>query len=213
MISTCISNPVTRLTDSNLDKILDTGYPTVLVVLNNFSNETLLKEITKNMAIVKKKFPADLWYYIADYSEKNVRIFVDLLRISSEMLPTAITFDGSAPKETNEVRKYLWNHGEINAENLELYIKDYYNNALPNYLASEPIPEQPLNEYGVYRVVSKNFPEVVLNSTGKDILLLLCTTFLPQCPPLIKMYDQLAKKLAHNENLLIAIIDPAANEI
>jgi len=213
LIATHMKNTPSLLTDKNLDRILDTGFPSVVIVLQDFSNSTLVDHLVNELNIARKQFPSDLWYFVTNFQEPNVKTFIDLLRVAPEMLPTIIIFDGSNAKDNNSVRKFLWNRGEINAQNMKAFIQDFYSNTLQFYLASEDVPAQPLNEFGVYKVVGKTFPELVLNSTGKEILLLLCTDYHDDCPKLLKIYNNVGRKLSGNEHLMVGTIDPASNEL
>jgi hypothetical protein len=193
LIINSIKNRVNTLTDANLDRILDTGFPSVVVILPDFSNDNLLKELMNEMDTARRHFPSDLWYFVANYNQSNVKIFIDLLRITPEMLPTVIAFDGSAPKDSNEIRKYIWNRGDINAANLKLFIQDLYNNALQIYLASEDIPTQPRGENGVYKFVGKNFAETVVKSRGKEIMILICTNYVKGCFQTAILFENVGK--------------------
>ncbi len=213
LIATHMKNSPSLLTDKNLDRILDTGFPSIVIVLPDFSNSTMVDHLVNELNIARKQFPSDLWYFVTNFQEPNVKAFIDLLRVTPEMLPTIIIFDGSNLKDNNSVKKYLWNRGEINVQNLKGFIQDFYNNNLQFYLASEEIPAQPINEFGVYKIVGKTFPELVLNSTGKEILLLLCTEYHDDCPKLFNIYNNVGRKLSANGHLIIGTIDPASNEI
>ena len=213
LIFTSIKNQVSRLTSVDLDRILDSGFPSILLVLQDFSNETSINHYKELMNTVRKKHPSDMWYFIANYNDTNVKFFIDLLRINQNMLPYVLIFDGSGPKDS-ELKKFIWNReSSIDVDNLNLFVQDFYNKSLTNYLASEDVPTQPINQHGVYKIVRHTFSDVVLNSSGKEILLLLCTGYHDDCPILLNRYNNLGDKLKNNEKLLIATLDPSINEI
>jgi len=61
-------------------------------------------------------------------------------------------------------------------------------------------------------VVGKSFNDIVLDTT-KDVLVEFYAPWCGHCKTLAPIYESLAKKLAHNKNLVIAKVDATANEI
>lgn len=61
-------------------------------------------------------------------------------------------------------------------------------------------------------VVGKNFREVVLDN-DKDVLVEFYAPWCGHCKKLAPIYEELAEKLAHNTNIVIAKCDATANEV
>ena len=76
-------------------------------------------------------------------------------------------------------------------------------------LKSEEIPAT--QEGPVYVLVGKSFDEIVMDPT-KDVLVEFYAPWCGHCKKLAPIYDELAQKLAHNKNLIIAKMDSTANE-
>ena len=99
--------------------------------------------------------------------------------------------------------------GEVNAQNILKFVDDWSNNKLSATLKSEEIPATQ-NE-PVYVLVGKAFDEVVLDNT-KDVLVEFYAPWCGHCKKIAPIFDELATKLAHNKNLIIAKMDSTANE-
>ena len=109
----------------------------------------------------------------------------------------------------NDLKKYNM-QGEITAENIMKFVEDWESGKLKPHLKSEEIPEKQ-EENGVYVLVGKAFNDVVMDPT-KDVLVEFYAPWCGHCKKIAPIYDELAKKLAHNKNLVIAKMDATANE-
>ena len=107
-----------------------------------------------------------------------------------------------------DLKKYNM-EGEVNADNIHKFIKDWSSDLLKPSLKSEEVPASQ-NE-PVYVLVGKAFDEVVLDKS-KDVLVEFYAPWCGHCKKLAPIYDELATKLAHNKNLVIAKMDSTANE-
>lgn len=77
-------------------------------------------------------------------------------------------------------------------------------------MKSEEIPAD--NSAPVKVVVGKSFDDIVLDET-KDVLVEFYAPWCGHCKALEPKYDELAQKLAYNNNLVIAKLDATANEV
>lgn len=99
--------------------------------------------------------------------------------------------------------------GEFTYEALEDFARKLVKNELEPYLKSQPIPQQ--NE-DVKVVVGKNFDEIV-NDNTKDVLIEFYAPWCGHCKSLAPKYDELAKKLNKEPNIVIAKMDATENDV
>lgn len=95
-------------------------------------------------------------------------------------------------------------------DNLEAFVTDFLDGKLEPYLKSEPIPAT--QDDAVKVVVAKNFDEIV-NDEGKDVLIEFYAPWCGHCKSLAPKYEELATKLAKEEDIVIAKMDATANDV
>jgi len=93
---------------------------------------------------------------------------------------------------------------------LEKFARDLAAGSLEPYLKSEPIPTS--NPDAVRTVVARNFDEIV-NDETKDVLIEFYAPWCGHCKSLAPKYEELAKKLQNEDEIVIAKIDATANDI
>ena len=64
LILNSISNKVTKLTDNHLDRLVDTGFPTIMVILNDSLNQSYVEHVTDCLQSARKLYPIIFWYFI-----------------------------------------------------------------------------------------------------------------------------------------------------
>ncbi|CAF0757481.1 unnamed protein product [Rotaria sp. Silwood1] len=94
-------------------------------------------------------------------------------------------------------------------ELLEDFARKVVNDDLEPYIKSQPIPEQTGD---VKVVVGKNFNEIV-NDKSKDVLIEFYAPWCGHCKSLAPKYDELAKNLRKEPNLVIAKMDATENDV
>lgn len=99
--------------------------------------------------------------------------------------------------------------GEITTQNILRFVEDWQGKKLSASLKSEEIPAK--QEGPVYVLVGKSFDEIVMDPT-KDVLVEFYAPWCGHCKKLAPIYDEVAQKLSHNKNLIIAKMDSTANE-
>jgi protein disulfide-isomerase A1 len=126
-------------------------------------------------------------------------------------------FLGITPKDTNSVRIIKFAAGNllkfkldtVTEEALTQFIQDWKNDKLTAYFKSENIPES--NNEPVKVIVGNSFEDIIINS-DKYVLLEAYAPWCGHCKQLEPIYTELATKLAHNSDLVIAKMDATANE-
>jgi len=98
---------------------------------------------------------------------------------------------------------------DISKTGIDQAIDNFKNDRLTAYFKSADIPET--NDEPVKVVVGNSFEDLVINN-DKFVLLELYAPWCGHCKQLDPIYTELAAKLAHVENLVIAKMDATANE-
>jgi protein disulfide isomerase family A protein 3 len=94
-------------------------------------------------------------------------------------------------------------------EALEEFARNVAKGTLEPYLKSQPVPEQTED---VKVIVAKNFDEIV-NDNSKDVLIEFYAPWCGHCKSLAPKYDELAKKLKKESNIVIAKMDATENDV
>ncbi|KAM3147268.1 hypothetical protein pb186bvf_000519 [Paramecium bursaria] len=118
-------------------------------------------------------------------------------------IPNIMLFD----QATNGKFKF---QGEINADSIRQFVESFFDGRLTRYMKSEEIPAS--NDDPVKIVVGKNFQDLVLNN-DKDVLIEFYAPWCGHCKQLAPIYEELAKELSVNPNIVIAKCDATGNEI
>jgi len=100
--------------------------------------------------------------------------------------------------------------GEITEESVNKFIDSWESGSLRAHFKSDEIPTT--QEGDVVVVVGKSFNDIVMDDK-KDVLVEFYAPWCGHCKKLVPIYDELAKNLRHNTNLVIAKVDSTANEV
>lgn len=166
----------------------------------NAENTAQLDEIVTNIA---KKYKGKLQVLTTGITEGLETRLAEYIGVTAEDLPTLRIHDTRV-----DLKKYNLD-GEITAESAEKFVEDWLSGSLRPHLKSEEVPAT--QDEPVYVLVGKEFDKVVLDSE-KDVLVEFYAPWCGHCKSLAPIYDELATKLKHNKNLIIAKMDATANE-
>ena len=106
--------------------------------------------------------------------------------------------------------KYRYDKDEINKENLKSFIERVQAGEVEQFLKSAPIPET--NDDAVKVVVGKSWKEMVMDSE-KEVLVKFYAPWCGHCKSLAPHYENAAKKIAGNPNILLVKVDSTENEV
>lgn len=98
---------------------------------------------------------------------------------------------------------------KVTVESLTKFVEDFQEGKLKTYLKSEKPIEN--DTAPVKTIVGDNFDDLVVEN-DRYVLLEVYAPWCGHCKQLIPIYDELAKKVAHNKNLVIAKMDGTGNE-
>jgi protein disulfide-isomerase A1 len=106
--------------------------------------------------------------------------------------------------------KYNYDLDDITKDNLADFVSRVQEGKVQQFLKSAPIPED--NGDAVKVVVGKNFKEVVLDSE-KEVLVKFYAPWCGHCKTLAPHYEEAAKLLSNNPNVLLVKVDSTENEV
>lgn len=111
---------------------------------------------------------------------------------------------------SNKQAKYRFDSEEVTSDNLAAFIEKVKNGEIEPFLKSAPVPET--NDEPVKVVVGKTWKEFVLDSE-KEVLVKFYAPWCGHCKSLAPHYDEAAKRLAANPNILLVKVDSTENEV
>jgi len=127
----------------------------------------------------------------------------EYIGVTQDDLPTVRIADSR-----QDLKKYNM-RGEVTVENILSFVRDWESGKLSASLKSQEIPAT--QDESVYVLVGKSFDTVVLDDS-KDVLVEFYAPWCGHCKKIAPIFEEVAKKLSHNKNLVIAKMDSTANE-
>ena len=106
--------------------------------------------------------------------------------------------------------KYRFDSDDITSENLASFIDRINKGEVEPFLKSAPIPES--NDEPVKVIVGKSWNDLVM-SHEKEVLVEFYAPWCGHCKQLAPHYDEAAKRLANNPNIMLAKVDSTENEV
>lgn len=171
----------------------------------NESEESLTA--LENFAVVAKEFKSQVIFTFSKPNDESGLFsrLAEYVGASTNDLPNVMLMNPQ-----NENAKYRFEQKELSVDNLRKFVSDFLAGNLQRYMKSEDIPEK--NDDPVKVLVGKQFQELVIDNT-KDVLVEFYAPWCGHCKQLAPIYEELAKSLAANPNILIAKCDATANEV
>lgn len=139
----------------------------------------------------------------SDITSKDQKAFADELGVSAEIMPIILLLN---PKDG---KKYIMKAKKINSNTIRKFINDWQNGNAEVFIKSEEVPEY--QNSPVITVVGKTFDQIVKDPT-KDVLIEFYAPWCGHCQKLAPVYEELARTLSNNTNLVIAKMDATKNE-
>jgi len=106
--------------------------------------------------------------------------------------------------------KYVYDYDDVTVENLKSFAERISTGEVDPFLKSAPIPES--NDEPVKVVVGKQWDELVMNHE-KEVLVKFYAPWCGHCKTLAPHYDEAAKRLANNPNIILVKVDSTENEV
>jgi protein disulfide-isomerase A1 len=180
------------------------GKATPGLFLYRDTNSENTAEFDKLFHTIATKLAGKIQVVITDIKEGLETRLAEYIGVTSADLPTVRIHD-----TRSDLKKYNM-QGEINETNVLDFVNQWQEGKLKATLKSEEIPEK--QEGDVVVLVGKSFEQIVMDPT-KDVLVEFYAPWCGHCKKIAPIYDELAAKLKHNTNLIIAKMDSTANEV
>jgi len=116
-------------------------------------------------------------------------------------------------KDPVKNQQYHFEQGELNREQLDQFIQQYFKNELKPFIHSEPIPER--QESSVIVIVGHSFNDVVIHNDN-DVLVEFYTQWCGPCKVMAPAYEKLAnlyKSGSEGSQVTVGKIDIEANDV
>jgi protein disulfide-isomerase A1 len=197
------SKPLAMKFDEKTAQLVFANFNSGLFLFRDSSaaNTPELERIIKQVA---SKTKGKLQVITTDIKQGLEIRLAEYIGVTSADLPCIKIADTRA-----ELKKYNF-QGEMNVDSIIRFVEDWESGKLKQFYRSQEIPE--MQTEPVYTLVAKNFDEVVMDPT-KDVLVEFYAPWCTHCKKFTPIYEELAKNLQHNPNLIIAKIDATSNEI
>ncbi|BFY97061.1 hypothetical protein BsWGS_00101 [Bradybaena similaris] len=98
----------------------------------------------------------------------------------------------------------------FSVESFEQFVRAFLAGKIEPYIKSEPVPVS--NDAPVKVVVAKNFDDIV-NDETKDVLIEFYAPWCGHCKSLAPKYEEVARKLEKDKDIVIAKMDATANDV
>jgi len=209
ILSLYSKKPYGVLTEKESKVIMTKNDPILLLMYGKETKKEDYPKINEFMTEIAIKYRKDLQIFNSTLSSDAVYMMTQALRLKYEKLPILLLT--SLNKEKNHLIKYKLERANLTKNNVEKFIKDWKAGKLQPFLQSDDIPENPVDENGVYKVVGHTFDEF-LRQQNKDIILGICTKIYKKCSTFFERFGRVAKKLSSNSHIAFGTVDPYFNE-
>jgi protein disulfide-isomerase A1 len=166
-------------------------------------NSEKAAELDAIFTAIAAKVQGKIQVVITDITEGLETRLAEYIGVTSKDLPTVRIHD-----TRTDLKKFNMD-AEITEANILDFVNDWETGKLKANLKSEEIPQT--QDGDVIVLVGKSFQTIVFDDT-KDVLVEFYAPWCGHCKKLTPIYDELAKNLKHNKNLIIAKMDSTTNE-
>jgi len=218
LISKYKFEPYNELNDDLLDSVIDKAETSLIFIYSDEEtqgqNLTNAHNILREYAIENRR---NFHVFHAEAKNKGITVLVEVLNLRKEDMPLLLLTQKSEYKVSSELLdepeldKFRLDNFDLTRESVDQFVSDWRNGKLVPFLASEIIPENPYDKYGVYKVVGKTFDNFLLTK-GKDLILSICSPIIKRCKNFNQRLGRVVEKLKNNTELLFASVDPNFNE-
>jgi protein disulfide-isomerase A1 len=186
--------------EEKYDNLLFTrSIPGLFICVEKITDE--LRSIAE--AVAKANYRQELQVVLSTIEKNTDKKLLDHLNIKKEQRPIVKLADARI-----KLKIYRFT-GEITQQNLQKFIDNWNSNKIEAEIKSEDIPT---TQGPVIKVVGKTFKSIVKDPT-KDVLVKIYAPWCGHCKAIAPIYEDLAKAVSNNPNLIIADVDATANDM
>ena len=197
------SSPVVMSFDEKCAQLIF-GKSVAGLFLYRDKNSERTAELDALLQSVAQKVRGRIQVVITDIKEGLETRLAEYIGVTAADLPTVRIHD-----TRSDLRKYTM-EGEFTEENVLAFVDNWESGKLRATLKSEEVPATQSED--VYVLVGKSFNEVVMDPT-KDVLVEFYAPWCGHCKKIAPIYEEVARNLKHNTNLVIAKMDSTTNEV
>lgn len=173
----------------------------LLFINSSVESQVALVEETRAVA---RKYRGQLLFVTIDVTE-SVSHVLDYFGVTEQDVPTSRIVNITSGK------KFAIPSGDLSAKSLEELCREVLEGSASAYFKSEEIPED-WDKNPVKVLVGKNFEAVALDPT-KSVFVEFYAPWCGHCKQLEPVWNELGKKYADSDDIIIAKMDATSNEV
>ncbi|XP_034043969.1 protein disulfide-isomerase A2 isoform X2 [Thalassophryne amazonica] len=162
------------------------------------------KALLDEFRAVAKEFRGKIIFIVIDVAAGHSNV-LQYFGISETDIPNMRLFKMESGK------KYAIQSGNITADAIRQLCQDVLDGTAKPYYKTQEIPED-WNKGPVKVLVGKNFNEVALDPT-KNVFVMLYAPWCGHCKNVAPIWEELGKKYADHDNIIISKMDATENEV
>lgn len=170
--------------------------------LSDAKTADILEEFKKSA----KEFKTKVLFVLIDSDQDEHERIIEYFGLKKDELP-GLRFI----KLQEEMTKYKYPHDELVADKITEFVSGVLEGKIKPHLLSQELPAD-WDKTPVKVLVGTNFDDVALDKT-KDVLVEFYAPWCGHCKALAPIYEQLGEKFKDDDNIVIAKMDAASNEL
>ena len=184
-----------------------------LVLYNEKNRKFNSKEFHKLISEIAGERRRNFVFFFLSTTQKKTKELMKGLQIGTN-IPALVLYppDNETKKESDKF--VLTSEKEtITKERINQFLEDFLSDKLTPYTISEPVPTNPVDENGIYKIVGSTFKHVLnVVFKGKYVIVNFCASN-ERCSDFEERFARVTRKLNENSNLTFAKFDLLLNDL